>query len=113
MRLQVEVMMLVVVVFFEAKQAHISDLGMALVAHARASLEMEPGCRQFDVAQDPLDPAGYFLYEVYDDEAAFKLHCDSERFKQVEARCTPWIAHKKVLTYTLLQGRLVPDAGRA
>ena len=88
--------MLVVVVFFEAKQMHISDLGMALLAHARASLEMEQGCRQFDVAQDPLDPAGYFLYEVYDDEAAFKAHCDSDRFRQVEAQCTPWIAAKKV-----------------
>jgi (4S)-4-hydroxy-5-phosphonooxypentane-2,3-dione isomerase len=103
---------LVVVVFFEAKKAHVSDLGMALLGHARNSLE-EPGCRQFDVSQDPLDPAGYFLYEVYDDEAAFKIHCDSDHFAQVEARCTPWIASKKVLTYTLLQGRLVPAPGRA
>ncbi len=105
--------MLVVIVFFEAKQAHVSDLGTALLAHARTTLEHETGCRQFDVSQDPLDPAGYFLYEVYDDEAAFKLHCDGARFAEVEARCTPWIAHKKVLTYQLLQGRMVPDAGRA
>lgn len=105
--------MFVVVVFFEARQEHISDLGMALLAHARNSLEQETGCRQFDVAQDPLDPAGYFLYEVYDDEAAFKAHCASARFAEVDAKCTPWIASKKVLTYTLLQGQMVPDAGRA
>lgn len=105
--------MLVVVVFFEAHRAHISDLGTALLAHARNSLEKEPGCRQFDVAQDPLDPAGYFLYEVYDDERAFDAHCASAHFKAVEATCTPWIASKKVLTYTLLQGQMLPDAGRA
>lgn len=105
--------MLVVVVFFEAKPDHISDFGVALLEHARNSLALEPGCRQFNVAQDPLDPAGYFLYEVYDDEAAFKIHCDSDHFAAMEARCTLWIASKKVLTYTLLQGQHVPDAGRA
>ncbi len=105
--------MLVVVAFFEARRAHISDFGMALLEHARNSLANETGCRQFDVAQDPLDPAGFFLYEVYDDEVAFKAHCDSAHFAAMEGRCTPWIAHKKVLTYTLLQGQMVPDAGRA
>ena len=105
--------MLVVIVFFEAKESHVSDLGTALLAHARNSLDKEPGCRQFDIAQDPLDPAGYFLYEVYDDEAAFKAHCDSTHFAEAETKCTPWIAHKKVLTYQLLQGRMVPNAGSA
>jgi (4S)-4-hydroxy-5-phosphonooxypentane-2,3-dione isomerase len=106
-------MMLVVVVFFEARKAHVSDLAAALLLHARTSLDFEPGCRQFDVAQDPLDPSGFFLYEIYDDEAAFKLHCDSEWFAHMEARCTPWIASKKVLTYSLLQGQMTPDAGNA
>ena len=105
--------MLVVVVFFEAKKDHVSDLGTALLTHARNTLNKEPGCRQFDVAQDPLDPAGYFLYEVYDDDTAFKVHCDSAHFAETAAKCGPWIEHKKVLTYQLLQGRMVPDAGSA
>lgn len=105
--------MLVVVVFFEAQPAHVTELGTSLLAHARNSLEKEQGCRQFDVSQDPIDPAGYFLYEVYDGEAAFKEHCNSAHFKEMEARCTPWIAHKKVLTYSLLQGQMAPGAGRA
>lgn len=105
--------MLVVVAFFEAHREHVSDLGAALLEHARNSLGLETGCRQFDVAQDPLDPAGFFLYEVYDDEAAFKLHCGAAHFTETEARCTPWIASKKVLTFTLLQGQMLPDAGRA
>ena len=106
-------MMFVVVVFFEADRKHISDLGMALLEHARNSLAHETGCRQFDVAQDPLDPSGYFLYEVYDDEAAFKTHCASDHFAAMEARCRPWIAAKKVLTYTLLQGQMTPGPGSA
>ena len=105
--------MLVVVVFFEASRAHVSDLGAALLEHARNSLAHETGCRQFDVAQDPLDPAGFFLYEVYDDEAAFKRHCEGARFAEMQARCAPWIAHKKMLSYTLLQGQMLPDAGSA
>jgi quinol monooxygenase YgiN len=36
-----------------------------------------PGCRQFDVCRDPLDPALFFLYELYDDEAAIQAHLDS------------------------------------
>jgi (4S)-4-hydroxy-5-phosphonooxypentane-2,3-dione isomerase len=105
--------MLVVVVFFEAKPAHVSDLGVALVAHARRTLEEETGCRQFDVSQDALDPMSYFLYELYDNEAAFKAHCASAHFADTEQRCLPWIAHKKVLTYHLLQGRMAPDVGTA
>ena len=40
---------------------------------AAASVRDEAGCRQFDVAQDASKPEQFFLYEIYDDEAAF-LH---------------------------------------
>jgi (4S)-4-hydroxy-5-phosphonooxypentane-2,3-dione isomerase len=105
--------MYTVVVFFEAKSAHVSDLGTALLRQSRASLEQEEGCHQFDVAQDPLDPAGYFLYEVYDDEAAFKRHIESAHYAAFAVLVEPWTKSKKVLTYQLLEGQFGPGAGRA
>jgi (4S)-4-hydroxy-5-phosphonooxypentane-2,3-dione isomerase len=103
----------VIVVFFEAKPAHVTDLGTALLIQARTSLENEDGCRQFDVAQDQIDPAGYFLYEIYDDEKAFKLHLETAHYKSFAAKVEPWVASKKVLTYQLLEGQFGPGAGRA
>jgi autoinducer 2-degrading protein len=41
---------------------------------ARDSLALEPGCHQFDVAQDPHNPASIMLYERYKDAAAFDAH---------------------------------------
>ena len=105
--------MYVIAVFFEAKSAHVTDLGTALLAQARNSLEQEDGCRQFDVAQDPLDPAGYFLYEIYDDDKAFTRHLESAHYAQFATTVEPWVASKKVLTYYLLEGQFGPGAGRA
>lgn len=91
--------MFVVVVFFEAKAAHVDAFHEAIIANARASVENEPGCRQFDVSRDPADPANFFLYEVYDDEDAFEAHKSAEHFKRFDAESAPWTASKKVLTF--------------
>ncbi|MCB1511041.1 MAG: antibiotic biosynthesis monooxygenase [Hyphomicrobiaceae bacterium] len=91
--------MFVVIVFFEAKQAHVAEFHAAIVENARASVMDEPGCRQFDVAQDPNDPASFFLYEVYDDAEAFAAHKASGHFKHFDALSAPWTASKKVLTF--------------
>ncbi|MGI9409971.1 MAG: putative quinol monooxygenase [Hyphomicrobiaceae bacterium] len=91
--------MFVVIVFFEAKAAHVAEFRAAITENAAASVREEPGCSQFDVAQDPNDPASFFLYEIYDDEAAFKAHIETEHFKHFDSISTPWTASKKVLTF--------------
>ena len=70
----------------------------------KASVDDEPGCRQFDVAQDANDPASFFLYEIYDDEDAFKAHVQSPHFKSFDKLSGPWVKDKKVLTYGLAAG---------
>jgi (4S)-4-hydroxy-5-phosphonooxypentane-2,3-dione isomerase len=99
-----EALMYVVVVFFEAKPERLAAFRGALLAQARNSLERERGCRQFDVAQDPLDPASFLLYEAYDSEAAFKAHLETEHFKTFSETVTPWTASKHILTYELISG---------
>ena len=66
--------MFVVCVEFEIEPGQ-TDVFMAAVrTNAEQSFNQEVGCRQFDVCQDRQFPNSVFLYEVYDDEAAFETH---------------------------------------
>lgn len=64
--------MFVIVVEFEIVRETAAAFMALIRENAEASLRDEPGCRQFDVCVDETDPASVFLYEVYDDEAAFE-----------------------------------------
>lgn len=87
---------LALVVEFRIKPAHADAFDAAIRANARASVELEPGCRQFDVCRDPDDPALFFLYELYDDEAAIQAHLQSTHFLQMNAATAPWVDAKLV-----------------
>jgi quinol monooxygenase YgiN len=87
------------VVEFRIKPAFIDAFNRAIVENARASRETEPGCRQFDVCRDPADPALFFLYELYDDEAAIQAHLQTTHYRQMNEATTPWVENKKVWRY--------------
>ena len=91
--------MYIVTVLFVAKPERAADFRREMVANARASRDLEPGCRQFDVTVDPADPATIFLYEAYDDRAAFDAHLASEHFKRFDALVRDWVARKDVRIY--------------
>ncbi len=88
--------LLALVVEFRIKPAHVDAFDVAIRANARASLESEPGCRQFDVCRDPADATLFFLYELYDDEAAIQTHLQSPHFLQMNAATAPWVDAKRV-----------------
>jgi quinol monooxygenase YgiN len=88
--------MLVIVVEFRILPAHVQAFHQAIVDNARESVESEVGCHQFDVCHDPADPALFYLYELYDDEAAFQVHLASAHFLQMNAATAPWVASKTV-----------------
>lgn len=46
----------------------------------------EPGCLRFDVLQDAEDPATYYFYEVYRDEAAQQAHMQTPHLQRIDAR---------------------------
>lgn len=94
--------MFVVVVFFEAKPEHVSDFKTAILENAAASVRDEAGCRQFDVARDANKPEQFFLYEIYEDEAAFEAHIETAHFKSFDAASAPWVADKKVMTFGVI-----------
>ena len=88
--------MFVLVVEFRIHAAFVAEFDAAIGENARASLATEPGCRQFDVCRDPADPALFFLYEVYDDEAAFQAHLRTAHFAAMERASAGWVASKTV-----------------
>ncbi len=88
------------VVEFRIHAAFIEAFEQAIVENARASRETEPGCRQFDVCRDPADAALFFLYELYDDEAAIEAHLATPHFQQMNAATASWVESKKVGRYT-------------
>jgi quinol monooxygenase YgiN len=92
--------MYVVTVEFTIRPDRLQAFLPLMVANAKASREKEPGCRQFDVCQDPAKPEVIFLYEVYDDRAAFDAHLATAHFKDFDAAVAAMVAGKAVRTYT-------------
>ena len=91
----------VVTVVFRAKPEFRAQFRAAMLENAAASRMTETGCRLFDVCESA-DGAEIFLYEIYDDEAAFKAHLATEHFKRFNAGTTPWVAEKRVINYQLI-----------
>lgn len=87
------------VVEFHIKPAFIDAFEAAIVENACASRGTEPGCRQFDVCRDPNDPALFFLYELYDDEAAVQAHLQTAHFLRMNEATAEWVERKKVSRY--------------
>ena len=87
------------VVEFRIKAAHVESFERAIIDNARASRDCEPGCRQFDVCRDPDDPTVFFLYELYDDEAAIQAHLRAPHFLQMNEATADWVSAKTVRRY--------------
>ena len=62
--------------------------------NAKASVTNEPGCREFNVFEDPKAPNHLMLFEVYDDEAAFQQHVNSPHFKHFDEVSKPIITSR-------------------
>lgn len=88
--------MLALVVEFRITPAHVDAFDAAIRANAQASVGNERGCRQFDVCRDPDDATLFFLYELYDDEAAIQAHLQSPHFLQMNAATASWVEAKVV-----------------
>ena len=92
--------MYTVTVEFVAKASHVEPFRTAMIENATASRAREPGCRQFDVAVDPADPSTIFLYELYDDRAAFDAHLATAHYREFDALTRDWIERKIVRIFT-------------
>jgi quinol monooxygenase YgiN len=85
-----------IVAYLTAKPGKEAEFKEKMTAQAQRCLANEPGCLQFDVAQDPNDSARFVMLEVYRDEAAVKAHADSAHFKDFRPVVSELVADRKV-----------------
>jgi len=88
--------MFAVTVFFTIKPDHMARFLPLMRQNAATSLQEEPGCQQFDICTDPSVPDTVFLYELYDDCAAFDQHLASGHFKRFDASVADMIINKRI-----------------
>ena len=70
-----------------------------MLDNARQSLRDEPGCQRFDVCTRKDDADEVYLYELYDDRAAFDAHLASAHFRRFDSAVAGMIADKTIRTY--------------
>jgi len=92
--------MFVVIVDFQLHAANVAQFMAAIRVNAQASVEDEPGCSQFDVCVDPADATKVFLYEIYDDRAAFDAHLATSHFAVFVKAVAPWVMGKSARMLT-------------
>jgi len=88
--------MYAVCVTFKIHSEQLQDFLPLMLANARTSREEETGCQMFDVC---VQDAEVFLYEIYDDRAAFDLHLASAHFKTFDASTAHMVASKQVALF--------------
>ena len=67
-----------------------------MTVNRRASVENELGCQQFDICRDGDE---VFLYEIYDNRAAFEAHLTTAHFDAFEAATVGMVASKVVRVF--------------
>src|SRR3546814_12235980 len=97
----------VLLVEFRIRPAFINEFESAILHNAAMSLT-EAGCRRFDVCRDPQDSALFFLYEIYDDQAAIDAHMQSPLYLTFNSSSQAWVEQKSV-RQILLMAQKVTD----
>lgn len=69
--------------------------------NARLSVRDEPGCLRFDVCEpEGGDGPEVFLYEVYEDAAAFQAHLAAPHYLAFDAATREMVAEKVAARFT-------------
>ena len=87
--------MIAVIVDFELVPGKANEFMPLMHLQAKNSLSRELGCVQFDICTDTSAPDHVFLYEIYENRAAFDDHLASDHFKKFGAAVGDMIAAKK------------------
>jgi quinol monooxygenase YgiN len=91
-----------IIAYLTAKPGMEGKFKEAMTAQAGRCLANEPGCLQFDVCQDPKDPARFVMMEVYKDDAAIKAHQDSVHFKDFRPVVSELVAERRIEVFSVV-----------
>lgn len=93
---------LIVTAFWESipgEEEAVAAILTRFVPHAQE----EPGVESFVVHRSRSEPAKFFFYEVFKDEAAFAAHQQTAHFKQLIAgEALPKLAKRERAQYSIL-----------
>lgn len=79
------------------------DRFLALVRkNAAQSLANEKGCKRFDVCVARDGTPRVFLYEIYDDEAAFQAHVATAHFKTFAEAIAGMVVERRITALDLV-----------
>jgi len=92
----------VVIVDFRIKTGELAAFRKLIDANATASVRDEAGCSRFDVTQVRGEADRIILYEIYDDAAAFDIHCKTPHFFEFDKRSAPLVLEKRVMLCDLV-----------
>lgn len=92
----------VIWVTFEVREGMMEQFLALARDNAKSSVAEEARCRRFDVLV-PVDAGSnsVSLYEIYDDERAFRDHCQMKHFHDFDATSAPLVLSKKVEAFRL------------
>jgi autoinducer 2-degrading protein len=77
----------------DVASSQIDNYLAALKENGAASVH-EPGCRTFNIAVSQKDPNHVFVFEVYDNAAAFDAHLQTDHFKKYGATTKDMVAKR-------------------
>jgi (4S)-4-hydroxy-5-phosphonooxypentane-2,3-dione isomerase len=75
---------------------------LAAIKENGAASVKDPGCERFDIINLASDPNHFFLYEVYENEAALKAHRETDHFKKFAATTAKMVAKRETRAMTVL-----------
>jgi len=85
-----------IVAYLTTKPGKEAEFREKMTAQAKRCLANEPGCLQFDVAQDAKDATRFVMLEVYKDDAAIKAHQDTQHFKDFRPVVADLLADRRI-----------------
>lgn len=91
-----------ITVEFRLKPGLLDVFRPLMLENASTSLRVEPGCRRFEVLIPAAATDRVFLYEVYDDRAAFEAHLQTTHFKSFDTAVKDMIAERAIHEFTLI-----------
>lgn len=91
----------VVTVDFILKPGAMDAFRRLIDENAISSCRDEPGCRRFDVLVPADGGDRVFLYEIYDDRAAFDAHMKTPHFDTFNRASADLVVAKQVAQFTL------------
>lgn len=91
----------VITVDFRLAPGKLAEFRGLVEENARASCRDERGCRRFDVLAARSEADRIFLYEIYEDRAAFEAHLLTSHYARFNRESASLVIDKKVREFDL------------